>query len=60
MVFDFIMDHPNFPATHGVDAATGIVGTQIVRRPKIVREFMDEGVDLQDRNIYDVCLIYDS
>ena len=60
VVVDFIMNQPNFPAAHGVYAATGIVGTQVVWCPKIVREFMDEGVDLEDRNRYDVCLIYDS
>ena len=54
------MNQPNFPAAHGVHAATGIVGTQVVWRPKVVREFMDEGVDLEDSNGYDVCLIYDS
>ena len=60
MVVNFIMNQPNFPAAHGVHAATGIVGTQVVWRPKVVREFMDEGVDLEDSNGYDVCLIYDS
>ena len=60
VVFDFIMDQPNFPPTHGVHAATGVVGTQVVRGPKIVRELMDEGIDLEDKNRYGICLVHDS
>ena len=60
VVFDFIMDQPNFPPTHGVHAATGVVGTQVVRGPKIVRELMDEGIDLGDKNRYDIYLVHDS
>ena len=50
-MFDLVVDQSDFPSTRGIHASRAVVGTQIVGSPKVVRELMDEGVDLEDRRI---------
>ena len=51
VMFDLVVDQSDFPSTRGIHASRAVVGTQIVGSPKVVRELMDEGVDLEDRRI---------
>ena len=51
VMFDLVVDQSDFPSTRGIHASRAVVGTQIVGSPKVVRELMDEGVDLEGRRI---------